>query len=1210
MKPDPGPDHGRLPRILVHALIGVLLTAFSPNPAAQDEDRILRVVGDENYPPYLFLDANGKPTGFIVDLWRLWERKTGIQVELKAIKWEEAQRVLLRGDADVIENIFETPQRRPLYDFSEPYATLPVAIYRDVSIGGVVDSQSLKGFRVGVMKGDACIERLQDEGIDTLARYDDYTQLIQAALSQDIKVFCLDEYPANYYLYRLDAHRRLVKAFEFYRGQFHRAVRKGDAATLRLVAKGMAAISEAELEALRLKWLDTPADYRRYSYYAVQATALLGVALALLGIWVFSLRRAVASRTREYAEAEAELDRYRRELESRVAERTAALQRTNDRLAHTETAMDRAGIGICWNSAETGRFLFANAELCRQLGYAGGALLELEIGDITPELETSVLRQIAADLRDGAGSVRLETRNRRKDGSSYPAAITVYLHHAMGQEWFISFVEDITRRKEAETELVQARDNAEAADRAKSAFLANMSHEIRTPMNAIIGMSHLALQTDLDLKQRNYIEKVHRSAESLLGIINDILDFSKIEAGRLDLERIDFRLEDVMDHLANIVGLKAEEKGVELMFDLDPEVPTALIGDPLRLGQILVNLGNNAVKFTEPGGEIVVGAELLEGSETEALFGFWVRDSGIGMSEEQLALLFRPFTQADMSTTREYGGTGLGLVISKILTEMMGGELQVESNLGRGSTFRLTARFGKRADEEQPAPTQAARDLLPMRILVVDDNATSRQILGEMLRTMGFQVEQASAGEAAIPLLERAEGPSPYDLLLLDWRMDGMDGIATVRALQDNRAILHPPTVIMVTAYGREKAQQASEGLRVSGFLTKPVTPSTLLDAIMLALGHENAQRARATGRQEETMEAVERLRGARVLLVEDNEINQELAIDLLAEHGIQVEVAGNGQEALAMIEHQPPYDGVLMDCQMPIMDGYMATREIRALGYERLPVIAMTANVMKGDRERALNAGMNDHIGKPIDVREMFTTMAKWIRPSCADASATGPVGTEGARAEPLGIEEIPDLPGIDRAAGLAVVQQNVRLYRKLLLRFQEMQRDFAAQFAASRSDADPHASRRCAHSLKGLAANIGATHLQQAAQSLESVCERGDGEAAIGAALADALEALDRVIAGLDRYGPALTELSANETWEGNGMETHRDGLASVLDRLRQLLEENDTDAVDHLASLKPMLSGADCSQALGRLSRAIDDYDFDEALCQLDDLQRDLL
>jgi len=544
--------------------------------------------------------------------------------------------------------------------------------------------------------------------------------------------------------------------------------------------------------------------------------------------------------------------------------------------------------------------------------------------------------------------------------------------------------QDISEKKRLEREMRKAKEAAEEATRAKSDFLANMSHEIRTPMNAIIGMSHLALQTSLDTKQRNYVEKVHRAGENLLGIINDILDFSKIEAGKMAMESIDFHLEDVMDNLANLVGMKTEDKGLELLFASAPDVPTALVGDPLRLGQVLINLGNNAVKFTEAG-EIVVGVDKVADSADGVELHFWVKDTGIGMTPEQCGKMFQSFSQADASTTRKYGGTGLGLAISKSLVEAMQGRIWVESTPGQGSTFHFHARFGVQAN---PQARRAYRsdDLKGVRVLVVDDNASAREILSTMARSFGLEVDVARDGTEALRKVEEANHKGlPYDLALMDWKMPVLDGVETVRQMRRD-PLGKTPTVIMVTAFGREEAMASAveRGVVLPTVLTKPVTPSTLLEAIGEVLGKGLEIVTRSEVRADGQQESMAQLNGARVLLAEDNDMNQELAMELLASAGIAVVLAVNGQETLDILAKDSRFDAVLMDCQMPVMDGYTATRAIRANpAWKDIPVIAMTANAMVGDREKVLQAGMCDHIAKPLNVEAMFTTLARWIKPA-----------------------------------------------------------------------------------------------------------------------------------------------------------------------------------------------------------------------------------
>ncbi|MDE2441957.1 MAG: response regulator, partial [Betaproteobacteria bacterium] len=523
----------------------------------------------------------------------------------------------------------------------------------------------------------------------------------------------------------------------------------------------------------------------------------------------------------------------------------------------------------------------------------------------------------------------------------------------------IGVIVDISALKQAEREADRARAIAESAAAAKADFLANMSHEIRTPMNAIIGMTHLALQTDLTARQKNYLSKVDNAAKSLLGIINDILDLSKIEAGMMHFEHAPFSLDDTLRHLSDMCALKARERGLELLYDIASDVPDQLIGDSLRLGQVLLNLVGNAIKFTEAG-EIKVTVKVQARSDDSIELTFEVIDSGIGMTPEQQEKLFSAFTQADTSTTRRYGGTGLGLSICKRIVDLQGGSIGVSSQPGVGSRFTFHLPFGVSTVQEQ---TQQWIGLpSDLRALVVDDSFGACEVFLHMLKMLNITGQAVTNGPAALAQLSSGNS---YGLLIVDWKMPGMDGVELIKQIQQS----HPETMmatIMATAYDHDELQAALGDNKVGAILSKPATPSTLFDSIMLALHRDPGNRkvlelpATALSRQ---------FAGRRVLLVEDNEVNRELAEEMLSNIGLRVDTAENGKLAVEKVGQQA-YDLVLMDCHMPVMDGYTATEIIRHLpGLAQLPIVAMTANALSSDREHCLAAGMNDHIPKPIDI-------------------------------------------------------------------------------------------------------------------------------------------------------------------------------------------------------------------------------------------------
>jgi two-component system sensor histidine kinase/response regulator len=856
------------------------------------------------------------------------------------------------------------------------------------------------------------------------------------------------------------------------------------------------------------------------------------------------------------------------------------LDRERERL---QRILDASPVGVAITSDNVARFTNPRME----------EMFALRVGAAVPDFYIHPeQRKVLLDQLNREAIVRdVGVQLRGANGEIRDTLTTLVQMEYKGRQGVLAWVVDVTELKRIQTALSEAKIAAEDATKAKAEFLANMSHEIRTPMNAVIGLAHLCLKTDLTAKQRDYVGKIHNAGTSLLSIINDILDFSKIEAGRLDIEDVTFELDSVMSSISTMVAQKIQDKGLELLFHVSSDIPHAVLGDPLRLGQVLVNLLGNAVKFTERG-EIRLIGELLERTGNKVKLQFSVKDTGIGMTKEQANRLFQAFSQADTSTSRKYGGTGLGLAISKRLVELMGGSIWVVSEPGGGSTFSFTGWFG--------VSEATARKVVPMRlrslkVLVADDNAAAREVLEDHLRAIGAEVELVGSGAEAIVAVRCADAGDPFDVLLLDWRMRGIDGVETARRIRADGSLKSMPAIIIVTAFGREEVRGEAELAGVNGFLIKPVNQSTLINVLAEIFAPEHMMAAR-----EAVKATAYDLNGLRVLLAEDNTINQQIAVELLEGVGVSVVVTNNGREALEKLLASAgdlPYDAVLMDLQMPEMDGYQATARIRAEPrLADLPIVAMTAHAMAEERNRCLAAGMHAHITKPIDPELLYRTLMQFYRPDRVVAPSAITVGQSSPPDAPF------DVAGLDVVDGLRRVAGNAKLYRSLLSQFVEQQADAVFRISASVERQDFGLAERLMHTLKGVSGNLGVRTINEMAAELEISLRNRDvrsldaGLPRLSIELARTMEAIRNSLAA-DSVDPRPLPVAFDPT------ET-----IALLKHLKQLLADDDGAALDQLLDARERFQGTLSDAELNTLERAVRDFDFTAALdCVADIAER---
>lgn len=755
-----------------------------------------------------------------------------------------------------------------------------------------------------------------------------------------------------------------------------------------------------------------------------------------------------------------------------------------------------------------------NAQARTTFGWAAEEVLGRKVADVIvpPELRDAHHLGLTNFLETGDGPLlnrHVEVEAMHRDGGRFPVELVLWAVGSDGGWSFNAFVVDITERKKTEQELARAHEHVLEASRLKSEFLANMSHEIRTPMNAVVGMTGLLLDTDLSDEQREYAEILRSSGEALIALINDILDFSKVEAGKMQLEEIDFDLRTAVEDVGVMLAEQAHAKGLELAVLVQPKVPSVVRGDPGRVRQILVNLVGNAIKFTESG-EVLVRVVVAEEALRDLVVRFEVADTGIGLAREQQEYIFSSFTQADSSSTRRYGGTGLGLAICKQLSELMGGEIGVESEPGAGSTFWFTARFEKGSTESLQSLKKRS-SLRGLRVLIVDDNATNRRVLTENVKSWGMDPACASSGPEALDALRAtAQGGKPFAVAILDFHMPEMNGLQLARAIRDDASI-EAIRLVLLTSAGQLGDARAARRAGIEAYLTKPARPSSLYDCLAVLTGMEPEAVSSTVVTRHTLAEARARAR-AHVLVAEDSDVNQKVAVRMLEKLGHRVDVVSNGLEAVEAVSRLP-YDAVLMDCQMPEMDGYEASMRIRQMDApaKAIPIIAMTAGAMQGDREKCLAAGMNDYVSKPVKLEELGAILNRWIEADAIDPSASFPIDPQGKGGCHLDLSRLADLMEFESEPG------------EIVREFIDDADDTLELLERSVASGDAESALDAAHTLKGAAGALGAeamTHLSDTAQALALAGEVD----AMGSLVEELRAEFESVIAALSAELPFL--------------------------------------------------------------------------------------
>ncbi|MBF0420043.1 MAG: response regulator [Magnetococcales bacterium] len=935
----------------------------------------------------------------------------------------------------------------------------------------------------------------------------------------------------------------------------------------------------------------------------VKPIDILNRAATAIGHGKFETRIAVASKD-EIGELAQTFNRMGEMLCNIMSAEKQVNAQLRDTTELNEKVLKIAPYGVILFQAESGNCVLVNPAAGRIVGAPCEQVLKYNFKEIVPWRRTGLYDLAMETIRSNQDS-HTDLLITTSFNKTLWLSITFTTLYIQEKKHLLCFLDDITERKNSEHAILQAKQEAELANQTKSQFLSNMSHEIRTPMNGVLGMIDLALGSQLSPKVSEYLQQAKISSRSLLGVINDILDFSKVEAGKLTLDPVDFYLDDLLDGSIAMFRKELDRKNIELIVSVPRQFNGVLVGDELRLRQILTNLLSNAIKFTVEG-EIVIRVAILEQTSTTVHLQFSVKDTGIGLARDQMTHLFEAFSQADGSTTRKYGGTGLGLTICKRLVTLMSGEIGVDSVVGEGSLFYFTVSLGYKAAKDRYRLAMPEEDT-NLKVLVVDDNDLTRTVFSEMFASFHFTVASTHSGDSALATLrEAALQGDPFHLILLDWRMPGMDGIETATKLRHDPLFApFAPKIIMMTGFGREDVEKKAQHIGVEAFLPKPVSPSVLLNATMDVFGYNENIMTVNKGNALDKEEIFQKLGGSRILLAEDHPINQQVACEVLRNMGIEVTVASDGQAAVDHV-HQGEFDLVLMDIQMPILDGYSATRLLRSdPRYNNVPIIAMTAHALTGDRELCLAAGMDDYVAKPIDTEQLYATLVKWIKPRGGEAVSQARHAIQ-EKGDATIQNSLGHLPGIDVMSGLRRLGGNAELYRTML---GEFYRDYWAICkeikAALEDDTTWEKAKRLVHSIKGVAGNLSAQSLFQSAKILERVIN--DGQRHQWPALLAHFEAdLNQVLQSTHPLCPKENTPAKNESSQSTcQIEINRDRVASILVELSNWVRRNDIRSLDYMIPLRELLLGTPATNELDALEKALDHFDFLSARTHLESL-----